>query len=278
MERYTGRYLNKHNTNRPSSGRSWERQQLTQQAAELLEEREIESTQLRNQAEVVSGFAELLSLIPDGKSVPVTPAKFIELYKDLPHIISNELIDPVELGRIYRKGNWQRTSVWRKPNGGVAYLVDDRNGVIQSIYIEDISILAASFHNKVHSGALSKVGNSFSWRSYSSERFFNALERTALETRNQIFLDPLMLLDLPINIRKIGIAAIARDTQFSLLGFEYSGNGGIVTRTYISDTEALQRLRWEIAWAGRDSSTESRRGKQPNMKKDESITERKVIR
>jgi len=189
----------------------------------------------------VTSFDELLTILPEGEGVPVSPAKFLELYLTLPSGLRISLIDPVDLNSLYWSGDWMRTSVWRKEETMSAYLVDVHNRVMRSVTISGALLRAASVYGKTSTGALSD-NLPFGGKIYSAERFFNGFRSLSNEEKSAIFGDPEMLLQLPKPVIRVGLCPLASAPGYSVIGFESSDYDGNVITSYPVPTSAVEKL------------------------------------
>lgn len=189
----------------------------------------------------MTSFDELLTILPEGEGVPVSPAKFLELYLTLPSGLRISLIDPVDLNSLYWSGDWMRTSVWRKEETMSAYLVDVHNRVMRSVTISGALLRAASVYGKTSTGALSD-NLPFGGKIYSAERFFNGFRSLSNEEKSAIFGDPEMLLQLPKPVIRVGLCPLASAPGYSVIGFESSDYDGNVITSYPVPTSAVEKL------------------------------------
>lgn len=252
VEKTAGRYLNRRNATREPWGRSWERQRRSHAAVKQMDEEATRSSRMRRQAELVGSFAELLSLIPDDEGVQISPDKFIDLYQALPAALRRRLIHQGELVDLYWTGDWQRTSVWRKDGGGLAYLVDARNRVMRHLNISRALLDAAEIYGKVTPGRLTDIP-AFAGRIYPSDRFFAIVFRLSEEERTALFMDPDILLQLPRPVMQVGVASAEDPDGYATVGFESAAEGGFIVTTYPALPAPLNRVTWMLAWEDADT-------------------------
>ena len=252
VENVLGSYLNRRNRGREAWGRSWEEQRRTHEATKKLDEEVIEAGKLRERAELVTSFGELLSVIPENQGIPITPAKFVELYLTLPVTIRKALIESSQLVDLYWGYKWVRTSVWRKADRATLYLVDDRNQVIMSISVSGALTEAAVIHGQTSSGSLSD-DPSFKGKIYSAQTFFSSFQRLLPSEREEIISDPDILLELPRPIIRVGLGSFAGSTEYSIIGFESRDNSGSSVTIYPVLTTSLSRLKWMLVWEDSDT-------------------------
>ncbi|MDP8238158.1 MAG: hypothetical protein P9X24_03625 [Candidatus Hatepunaea meridiana] len=253
VERIAGHYLNKRNQDREAWGRSWEQQRRTQDAARKLDEEASESAKLRARTELVSSFGELFDLLPEGQGVPVSPAKFVELYLTLPITIRQELIRSTDLMKLYRGDDWLRASVWRKGDQITIYLIGGNNRMIQSVSIKQPLTKTAEEYGKTIPGMLSD-NPAFNNKIYLAERFFTIFKKFPEYERNAIFTDPDIMLKLPRQVVRVGIHPLAGADEFSVIAFEAESFSGTNITTYIIPTASLARLKWKLTWDKSDTS------------------------
>lgn len=245
MERAAGRYLNRLNENREPWGTSWERQQKTQKATRKIEEEAAASSRLQSDAAAAAGFADLLALLPDQGGVPVSPPKFVQLYKSLPEPLRERVISSGELSELYLSGSWQRTSVWRRDEGMAAYLIDAQNKVLTDVALSRELVDAAAAFGRRTTGRLDNDPR-FAGRIHPADRFFAALGQLPETDRARLFLSPGALLELPANATRVGIA-VSGGSEFVVVGFEVTGEGGVAIITYPADAGLAESLVWSLA-------------------------------
>lgn len=252
VEKAAGHYLNMRNQGREAWGRSWERQRSAREAARKLDEKAVESAKLRSRAELVSDFGELFAVIPEGEGVPISPAKFVELYLTLPSSLQSGLVEPSELVNLYWRGNWSRTSVWRRGEDITAYLVDARNRVIRNVTVSPALITAVEIHGRLTTGLLSD-NTAFSGNIFSAQRFFDAFWKLSQLERDKIIPDPDFLLKLPRPVVRVGFASLPEAPGFTVIGFESESRSSTIVTSFPVYVSVLGRLRWLLAWADSDT-------------------------
>ena len=251
LERAAGRYLNRLNEHREPWGTSWERQRKTQQAVRKIEEETAASSRLQSEAAAAAGFADLLVLLPDQGGVPLSPQKFVLLYKSLPEPLRETLITTDELSQLYLSGNWQRTSVWRRDDGMIAYLIDAQNKVVADVNLSRGLLDAAAAFGRRTPGKLAE-NPGFVGHIYPASRFFSALGRMPDSDRSRLFLSASVLLELPNNASLVGIAA-AGGQEFAMVGFEMDGDGGAAVIAYPAEAGLVENLVWTLSNEAPDS-------------------------
>jgi hypothetical protein len=244
VERAAGRYLNRLNENREPWGTSWERQKRTQQAVRKIDEEAAASSRLQSDAAAATGFADLFKLLPDQGGVSVSPPKFVQLYKSLPEPLRERVISSGELSELYLSGNWQRTSVWRRDDGMTAYLIDVQNRVITDVALNRELVDAAAAFGRRTSGKLD-TDPRFAGRIYPADGFFAALGQLPETDRARLFLSPSVLLELPANATRVGIA-LSGGLEFVVLGFEVGEERGAMVVTYPADAGLAESLVWSL--------------------------------
>ncbi len=252
VEKGLGSYLNRRNRGREAWGRSWEEQRRTHEAAKKLDEEVVEAGKLRARAELVTSFGELLSVIPENQGIPITPAKFVELYLTLPVTIRKALIEPSQLVDLYRGDNWVRTSVWKKGDRATIYFVDNRNRIMMNMTVSEALTEAAVVHGQTTSGSLND-NPSFKGNIHSADRFFSSFQRLSPSEREDIISDPDILLELPKPVIRVGLGSFAGSTEYSIIGFESSDNRVSSVTVYPVLSSSLSRLKWMLAWEDSDT-------------------------
>ncbi len=252
IERIGGSYLNWRNKGREAYGTTWERRQHTDNAAQQLDIEAGQVSQLRRKAEFVSNFTELLAIVPDGEGVSISPEKFIELYLDLPNALQSKLIDQTELTKLQRKGTWRRTSVWKQNKNGMAYLVDDRNQILQTVQLYQSFLEIAATYGKTVDTPLSAI-SIFAGHIYSADRFNKLFFSLPDDKRNAFFPEPGIMLRLPKHIINVGLAPAENQDDFGIIGFEAEDLNGVTVVTYPASTATMNQLIWKFAWEGSDT-------------------------
>lgn len=252
MEKSAGAYLNWRNSGREAWGTLWEKESVNRKAARRIEEESSESARLRHQAELVSSFAELMSIVPEGVGVPLTPEKFIELYKTIPLQLRSSLIDSDELADLYWTGSWQRGSVWRKDDSVNIFFIDERNRVIRDAKFDADLITAAAGFGYVYSDRINNL-TEFTGNLFPAERFFEKffnLDERAMADFN-INADILLSLDKPV--LQIGLSSGKSGSNYGVIGFESVSVEGYRVTVYPVPTESVNKMLWTLAWSDSDT-------------------------
>jgi hypothetical protein len=252
VERAVGSFLNLRNRGREAWGRTWEQQQNIRQATRKIDEQNIEAGELRVQIEAASSFKELFSALVENHNLPLSPAKFVDLYAQLPDILKKDLIDPGELLNLYWGGVWVRTTIILQGDVISAYLVDERNRVIRSLKISRALVNAAQVNGVKAEGALADAPG-FGGSVYPSNKFFNIFWSLPDSERIAIISDPDILLQLPKPIMKVGFGVIPDANGYTAIGFETESSGIFSHITYPVHTAALANLRWKLALEDSDT-------------------------
>ncbi len=239
-EKSAGAYLNWRNSGREAWGTYWEKELASRQAIRKMEEESAATTRLSRQVELAENFTELFDLLPDGVGVPVTPSKFIELYRSFPSKLQSYMISQAEVANLYRGDTWQRCTIWRKDQNIVFYLIDSRNRIIKSVPISSDLLEAAKMFGKVTAGRLSEVFEN-TGEFHSGDAFFEAYFNLPVEKQKKI-LDPEVLLNIEKPVTQVGLSAIAESKDFIYIGFESLGSGGYQNIIYPVHRENIKPL------------------------------------
>ncbi len=267
VEKTVGSFLNLRNKGREAYGTTWERRQQSDLAEELLEQEAGEASSIRRKAERVNSFSELMSIVPSDDGLSLSPAKFIELYLNLPAAMQSILVEQTELTNYQRGNRWQRTSIWKQGEDGAAYLIDSRNQIIKSIVISRLFLNAADSYGASTPGTLSEIPE-FAGHIYPAEKFNKLFFSLTDEKRSAFFPEPGILLKLPRNIVYIGLSPSENQHDLGMIGFESETvDGNMVTR-YPASASMMQQIIWKFSWENSDTlfspdipSTESPKNK-----------------
>ena len=252
-ERSAGAYMNWRNSGREAWGTYWERESRTREAFRRLDEETAESARLKRQAEAVTSFAELLTIIPDGAGVPVTPAKFIELYRMLPAAIRNKLIPQRDIARLHWQSSWRRCTIWRSGQTASVYLIDDRNRIMRDITIDKSIIDAAMQYGKITPGRLDDIPV-FNECIFPGDKFLKMFFEMNPIEQSEFFADPDVLLSLVKPVTQVGLNLIEDEDSFSSVGFESIGENGYFVVTYPAPTALINRIFRLLTWSEPDTS------------------------
>jgi len=273
IEKVVGSFLNQRNQGREAWGRTWEQQQSIRQATRKIDEQSAEAGELRVQIEAASSFGELFSVLVENHNLPLSPAKFVDLYSALPDILKKDLVDSGELLNLYWRGDWVRTTIILQSDVINTYLVDKRNRVIRSLKISRALVNAATVNGVTVEGSINDAPG-FGGSIYPADKFFNIFWSLPESERNTIIPDPDILLQLPKPIVRVGFSSIPDAADYNMIGFETEKLSGYSYVTYPVCTAALQNLRWKLAWE--DSDTLFQKDADANANGDADTTHTKV--
>lgn len=229
-EKSAGAYLNWRNADREAWGTLWIKEASKRDAARQLDAETAEATRLRRNAELVNSFAELVPVMPSGVGVPITPAKFVELYRKIPAALQNNLLPPEELAKMYWSNRIRRASAWVDSGSLVIYLIDDRNRVIRDVAIDESTLKAVDIYGKTAIGRIDNM-SMFSGYSMTAEFFFQRFYSLNPVEQALLFKDADALLAIAKPITKVGIGT-NDDERFGVLGFESIGADGYYVITF----------------------------------------------
>ena len=229
-EKSAGAYLNWRNADRDAWGTLWVKEASKRNAARQLDAETAEATRLRRKAELVNSFAELVPIMPSGVGVPITPAKFIELYRNIPTALQNNLLPPDELAKMYWSNKIRRASAWVDNGNLVIYLIDDRNRVIRDVAIDESTLKAVENYGRIASGRIENM-SIFTEFSMSAETFFQRYYALNTSEQELLFDDANALLAIAKPVTKVGMGLNEND-RFGVLGFESIGADGYYVITF----------------------------------------------
>ncbi len=240
VEKSAGAYLNWRNADREAWGTLWVKEASKRDAARQLDAETAEANRLRRKAELVNSFAELIPIMPSGVGVPITPAKFVELYKKIPTVLQSNLIPSSDLSNLYWSNKIRRASAWVDDDNLVIYLIDSRNRVIRDVVIDKYTFRAVSNYGKTVIGRIENMPV-FANFTLSSEDFFHHLYELSQPQQTNRIIDPNALLSVAKPVTQVGIGT-KDDDRYGILGFESIGADGYYVITFPVPNEAL----WEF--------------------------------
>ena len=247
VESFAGSYLNWKNTNREAYGTYWERESLTREAVRQVDENTAVSNRLRRQVELVNSWTELLSIVPEGVGVPITPAKFVELYRTIPQAFRSHLMQQHELVDLHWNSGWRRCTIWQKGQSATVYLIDERNRIIRDVSINRAFISAITKYGLKTQGRLE--GNPlFSESIYPAEKFFNSFFDLLPEERFDFLPDSDILLSLVKPLTRVGLRQTEEIDGYGLVGFESIGNDGYFVSQYPVPAGPLGLVLAKMTW------------------------------
>jgi len=247
VEQTAGSYLNWRNTNREAYGTSWERESLSREAVRQVDENTAVSNRLRRQVELVNSWTELLSIVPEGVGVPITPAKFVELYRTIPQAFRSHLMPSHELVDLHWNSGWRRCTIWQKGQLATVYLIDERNRIIRDISINRALISAVTKYGLKSPGRL-EDNPEFSESIYPVEKFFKAFFELLPEERVDFLPDSDILLSVVKPVTRVGLKQTEEIDGYGLVGFESIGNDGYFVSQYPVPAGPLGMVLAKMTW------------------------------
>ena len=253
IERLGGQYQNWRNKDRDAYGTTWVRQQQSSTAAQQIGEEAAQVSRIRREAELVSSFDELLSIVPDGEGVSISPDKFIALYRDLPQSLRPDIIDPTELLNLRQESRWRRTLIRHVGSGSYALMVDDRNRVIhRNIPLTRPFLDAAKAFGHATMGELTDIPT-FTGQIFTADSFFAIYFDLSEDRRETLLPDPDVILGLPQPVIRVGLAPAENDDDYGLIGFESEGMDGVSVITYPASSVVLRWIVNRLTFGDLDS-------------------------
>ncbi len=241
IETAAGAYLNWRNADREAWGTLWEKDTQTREATRQLEEETTEAARLRHEAEAVGSFADLAALIPENSGVPLSPEKTVQLFRDMPASLQPYLIDPSRLTELFWSGEWKRSAAWRRGEGSVIYLIDDRNRIITEIPLTVDILNAAAECGRIQAGGLNTLSR-FAGRLFPAERFLNEFYKAPEDLRHKLVNPPELLLSLAKPLTQVGLSPADSTSGIGRVGFESETDSGAVTVVYPADSAAVKEF------------------------------------
>ncbi|MEJ2157972.1 MAG: hypothetical protein P8X96_21795 [Desulfobacteraceae bacterium] len=245
IEKALGAYLVTTNDRRPESGTAWDKGRQTDQARQALSQYTHDISGIQRDARRASTMGQLLDGIDPERGAMISAEHFVELYRKLPQVLSNELISPYTLLTHLSGNQWKRTFFERQDRDQLQiYLLDDHNQVIHrlsvgAVLIEHIRRGEVAVHSR-----LDQLGD-FADQIYPAEHFFAALNTLSEEVKRGIVESPGSLLHVSGRIVRVGISGREMDGGVDI-GFEVEDAQGtkvILTQGRASD---VHRLRWAL--------------------------------
>lgn len=241
VEKAAGAHLNWRNAERTPWGTYWEKESLSREAAKKVYKETSEIANLQRKAELVLSFSELIRIAPENVGIPLTPAKFLELYYNFPSGLQDVLIENTDLEKLFWTSPWQRCSVWRKGNGAMIYFIDDRNRVTQDIEVSKFLIEASTHYGQEVTGRLEN-DDSFLHRIYISSKFFGLFFEWSPEDRARYFPEKGVLNHLEKPITQVGFKPASEEGEFAIIAFESFGSNGYFYKIYPVDQRLTAKL------------------------------------
>ncbi len=254
IENFVGSYLNWKNANREAYGTYWERESLTREAVRQADENSAVSTRLRRQVELVNSWTELLAIVPERVGVPITPAKFVELYRTIPQAFRYLLMPSSELVNLHWNSGWRRCTIWQKGQSAVVYLIDERNRIIRDVSINRALISAVSKYGRKVPGRLEDNPEFAGVEFYSGEEFLKAFFELLPSERFDLLLDSDILLSIVKPFTRVGLKQTEEVDGYGIVGFEFIGNDGYFVSQYPVPAEPLSLILLKMTWQSPEQS------------------------
>lgn len=251
IEVILGFSLEQMNEQRKPWGTYWERDELARDAEKQIESENAESIRLKRKAEESNDLGELLSLVPTGYGLPVSPQKFSEIYLTFPSDLRHAIITDNELVDLLIGKQWQRTSIWLRNDAYEIYMVDESNRLIKTLRVP---ILLVEFSNKIGKSITGKLSddNYFKSRLFNGELFLETLTKLSSEERDELFKNAQMLLSIPTPLTNVGFFVMDYDSEIAFAAFETVTTSGYVYVIHSMSLDTMNRLIWLMDWDSSD--------------------------
>ncbi len=159
---------------RPETGIGWDLSNESSEAGRTLGQLTDHLQKRRAESVTIRDWQQIPDLMRRYDAMPLAPSVFIELYRNLPQLIKNELIHPVELLRLQSEKDWRRVYLIKDYEGIRIYFVDPQNIVLAQSKLND-----GFFHRweKIQNPSSIPLDSidEFAGRIFSADEFFQAI-------------------------------------------------------------------------------------------------------
>jgi hypothetical protein len=244
IESLAGAFLLSTNDRRPESGAIWEQGHLSESAQNALSQHMNRRQDIQREVRRAASMGQVIGGIEAGGGAMISAAHFLELYRKLPPVLSQEIASPYALLAYWSSEKWQRTFFDFQGAGLAIYLLDAHSQVLRRFDI------AADLVDHIRRGevaiqtGLDQLGD-FSNHIFPAERFFAALNALPASVREAALAQPADLLKVSGTIRRVGISSISSAGAVDL-GFEVEDAGVLKVILTQGSTAAISRLRWVL--------------------------------
>lgn len=190
--------------------------------------------------------------MPEGVGVPISPEKFIELYRTIPQTFRDQLIPSHDLVNLNWNSGWRRCTVWQKGSSAVVYLIDERNRIMQDVTINIAFVSAVSNYGQQTPGRLDD-NPEFSGSIYSSESFFKAFFELLQEERVNFLPDSDILLSVVKPVTQVGLKQTEDIDGYGMVGFESIGKNGYFVTQYPVPAGPMSTILVKMIWQSPES-------------------------
>lgn len=205
MEQMMGAFLVKTNAGRPESGAIWEINRQTETAKRTLEQIVTDRQASQREARNAGSFIEISAKLAPDQGVMLSPDDFRRLYLGLPASISQEIISPFDILKIFSEDRFTRTYFEKQGNGLQVYFLDAENRVLRRLQIGANLLELISQNERAVEGTLESFPK-FKNRIYPADQFLNALESLPDDSRRNVLPQPERLLMAAGRIVRVGIS------------------------------------------------------------------------
>ncbi len=241
LESAVGAYLISTNDLRPESGAIWEQGHQSESARNALNLHMDRRQGVQREVRLASSMGQVLAGIEAGRGAMISAAHFLELYRKLPPVLSEEIASPYLLLAQWSGEKWQRT-FFEFQNAGLAiYLLDAHSQVLLRLDLGPDLVEHIRRGEVAIQASLDQLSD-FSAHIYSAGHFFSVLNTLPVNIRKNAVAQPEDLLRISEKIRRVGISSESLAGAVDL-GFEVEDANGVRVILTQGATTAVLRLR-----------------------------------